>query len=284
MGSAYRSSSGADRVRGWCLAALRSWDEPHELHTIETSAGRTHVVSAGSGVPVCVYLPGTNFNAATSKPVLEALAARCTVYAADLPGQPGLSSPARPHDELTGYARWVRELIAWVRSRHGSERLVLIGHSRGAAVALSADPDTVDGLVLLSPAGLVDVRPSLAMLRATVPWLVRHNELESRRLLAYMSGPGQVPMDEQVEWMSLVARACRTTGAPGALPNADLVRWRGRGVVVAVGDHDVFFASQKLAMACRAELGVDLVVVRGAGHLLVDEEPGRVAELVIGSR
>jgi pimeloyl-ACP methyl ester carboxylesterase len=53
--------------------------------------------------------------------------------------------------------------------------------------------------------------------------------------------------------------------------------------VVAVGDHDVFFASQKLAMACRAELGVDLVVVRGAGHLLVDEEPGRVAELVTGS-
>jgi pimeloyl-ACP methyl ester carboxylesterase len=202
------------------------------------------------------------------------------VYVADLPGQPGLSKQTRPDDELSGYAGWVTELIHWVRRRHAHERIVLVGHSRGAAVALSASPEDVDGLVLFSPAGLSEVRPSLEMLRATVPWLVRRNDAGSRRLLGYMSGPGHEATRDLVEWMTLVARACRTTGAPGPLPGAELVRWRGHNMRVAVGAHDVFFPAAKLRESCRVELAVDPVVVPGAGHLLVDEEPELVADLV----
>ena len=83
---------------------------------------------------------------------------------------------------------------------------MLAGHSRGAAVALSAEPDSVEGLVLLAPAGLTEVRPSIEMLRSTLPWLVRRNNAGARRLLEYMSGPAHTPEDDLVEWMTLVAR------------------------------------------------------------------------------
>lgn len=282
MTSAYRSRAGAEHVHDWCRAALARWVVPHQTHVVDTSLGMTHVVSLGAGDHVCVYLPGTNFNAASSTAVLGALAGKFRVYAADLPGQPGLSAADRPADEHSGYAGWVMELIDWVAGGDGGARILLAGHSRGAAVALSANADTVHGLALFSPAGLISVRPTLTMLRSTMPWLVRRGTADARRLLDYMSGPGRAPADDLVEWMTIVARACRTTGAPGPLPDSDLVRWKGHNVRVAVGDHDVFFPIAKLHEACRAKLGLEPLVVPNAGHLLVDEEPDLSADMVAG--
>ena len=199
MASAYRGDRHAEQVREWCRAALARWTEPHESHDVDTSLGPTHVVSLGHGDGVCIYLPG----------------------------QPGLSCPVRPKDEVPAYASWLAELVSWVRSRRDQGPLVIAGHSRGAAVALSADPDAVDGLALLSPAGLVG-----------------------------------------------------TTGAPGAYPERVVARWKGRNLRVVVGEHDAFFPAARLREASRSRLGKDPVVLRGAGHLLVDEEPERVTELV----
>ena len=280
MASLYRSPVGAAQVRDWCFAGLASWKIPHAIHEVETSRGQTHVLSAGTGDAICIYLPGTNFNAASSTVVLSALASRCRVYAADLPGQPGLSTAKRPDPEVPGYAAWVSDLVAWVRRRHEGGRIVLAGHSRGTAVALSAAPDRVDGLALLAPAGLTAVRPTFEMLGSTLPWLVRRNNAGARRLLEYMSGPAHPPVSDLVEWMTLVARACRTTGAPGPLPDDILASWTGRDVRVAVGEHDVFFPVTKLREPCRTKLGVEPVVIPGAGHLLGDEEPVLVADLI----
>ena len=282
MASVYRSRAGAEQVQDWCRAALARWVAPHRAHVVDTSLGMTHVVSLGTGNHVCLYLPGTNFNAASSTTVLGALAAGFRVYAADLPGQPGLSAASRPADVHADYAAWVTELVDWVTRRVDRSPILLAGHSRGAAVALSTDPGTVRGLALFSPAGLTAVRPTLAMLRSTVPWLVRRNSVDARRLLDYMSGPGRTPAADLVEWMTLVARTCRATGAPDPLPDADLVRWKGRNVRVVVGEHDVFFPVAKLHEACRAKLDLEPFVVPRAGHLLVDEEPGLAAGTVAG--
>ena len=124
------------------------------------------------------------------------------------------------------------------------------------------------------------MRPTLTMLRATLPWLVKRNNVDSRRLLAYMSGPGRAPSADLVGWMTIVARACRTTGAPGPLPDVALLRWKGRNVRVAVGDSDVFFPIAKLHKACLAKLDLEPLVVASAGHLLVEEEPELTADLV----
>jgi len=280
MTSAYRSPAGAEHVQGWCRAVLARWAVPHRTHSVDTSLGMTHVVSLGAGNHLCVYLPGTNFNASSSTAVLGALAGKFRVYAADLPGQPGLSAANRPDDEHSGYAGWVTDLIDWVTRRNSPAQILLAGHSRGAAVALSANPDTVQGLALFSPGGLIAVRPTLTMLRSTLPWLVRRNDVDSRRLLAYMSGPGRAPSADLVGWMTIVARACRTTGAPGPLPDVALLRWKGRNVRVAVGDHDVFFPIAKLHKACLAKLDLEPLVVASAGHLLVEEEPELTADLV----
>jgi pimeloyl-ACP methyl ester carboxylesterase len=281
MAGLYRSPAAHERIRAWCTERLEAWPVAHTRTTVGTSLGETAVVSAGTGgSALCVYLPGTNFNAATSTALLGALAQRCRVVAVDLPGQPGLSSERRPRDEVGAYAQWVAELLRSCRTEHPQARIVLAAHSRGAAVALTAPPEELAGLALLSPAGILAVRPSLAMLRATIPWLLRPGEGTAGVLAGYMSGPGHRPSAELVEWLDLVARCTRTTGAPGALPPETLARWHARPVRVAVGENDVFFPARRLAATARAALGAQPTVVRGAGHLLVDEEPEIAADLV----
>ena len=49
---------------------------------------------------------------------------------------------------------------------------------------------------------------------------------------------------------------------------------------VAVGELDVFFPVGKLRESCRNKLGQAPLVVSGAGHLLVDEEPALVSDLI----
>jgi pimeloyl-ACP methyl ester carboxylesterase len=283
MASLYRTSAGERRVRDWCLERLAAWPVPHRTSTVATSLGETHLVSAGDGETVCVYLPGTNFNAATSLGLLGHLATLCRVVVADLPGQPGLSSSTRPRPETEGYATWLGEVLARVRADQAGSRLVVVGHSRGAAVALSG-PTEVYGLVLLSPAGLVGVRVGVDVLRTALPWMLRPTPARSTALLRLMSGPASTADPELADWLTLVARDSRTTGAPGPLPEELVTRWRGRPVRVLVGEHDCFFPPDRVARAGSERLGVEVEVLPGLGHLAVEEAPERVAQAVVTPR
>ena len=275
----YRTPAGERRVADWARRRLESWQVPHRTTTVATSLGETHLLRAGEGDTVCVFLPGTNFNAATSLGLLEHLARGCRVVCPDLPGQPGLSGDARPRPDADGWARWLDEVLRWVRRHDPGSRLVLAGHSRGAAVALSG-PTEVDALVLLSPAGLVNVRVSPAVLRAALPWMVRPSPPRSRALLRLMCGPHAVLDEALVEWLTLVARDSHTSGAPGALPDSVVSRWRGRPVRVLSGEVDCFFPAGRIQRAASTRLGTTATTLTGLGHLAVEEDPALVGRLV----
>ena len=135
MADLYRSPAGHEAIRSWCASRLDGRAFPHERRTVPTVLGETSLVTAGDGPATVLYLPGTNFNAASSLLLVDALAGRVRVVVADLPGQPGLSAGRRPPDRLA-YGAWVDELVASL----AADRLVLAGHSLGAAAALTADP------------------------------------------------------------------------------------------------------------------------------------------------
>ena len=215
---------------------------------------------------------GTNFNAATSLSLLNALAATCRVYAADLPGQPGLSAPVRQRAAPELHESWLRQLLRALSLGRGGG-VLLLGHSRGAHVALCADPADVFGLALVNPAGLVKVAVDAGTLRTAVPWVVRPTRERSRALLQLMSAPGFQPAPELVDWMFLVSRRCRTTGAPGPLPRQVTDRWRASAVTVTTGERDRFLPAHRLGAAARERLGCGLAVVPDAGHLSLEEQP-----------
>ena len=194
--SVYRNRGGEVAIRNWCRRRLDRWTAPHERLEIDTDLGRTHLVVAGTGDEGTVlYLPGTNFNAATSLLLAGELAARARVVIADLPGQPGLSSGARPTGpRIAAYGSWAGEVVDEVRRSFGAGPLLLVGHSLGAAVALAAPTAGVAALVLIDPAGLVRVRVSPAVLLSTLGLAAATLGQDLRRAArAHVGGPPPAP-------------------------------------------------------------------------------------------
>ncbi|MGC9669759.1 alpha/beta fold hydrolase [Planosporangium sp. 12N6] len=88
------------------------------------------------------------------------------------------------------------------------------------------------------------------------------------------------PSDAHVEWMTLVARHSRSSGAPSPLPLAMVERWRDVPCAVIVGEQDCFLPTARLRAAFREKLGVGLGVVTDAGHLTTEECPEYLAEVI----
>ncbi|MER7949760.1 alpha/beta hydrolase [Streptomyces sp. NPDC096079] len=241
----------------------------------EANGADTHVVVAGGG-PTVVVVPGTNFNAATVLPLATALVPRYRTVLADVPGQPGLSSGARglAGGRLDWYGTWLSEVVE--RCASGPGPVIVLGHSFGAAIALSSASPRVDGQVLVSPGGLSRLRLTPGVLYASAAWLAAPRPRHSARLLRTMYADGGTPRPELVDWMTLVARHARSSGAPGlaAVPDRPVPR------LVVTGEHDVFLPPRRLEGAVHRRLGVELGVVKGAGHLVIEEEPDLLAGLV----
>lgn len=275
VGSIYRSKTGEELVRQWCLDHLAAWPVPHERRAVTAKGAQTHVVLAGVGATTVVFVPGTNFNAAASLPLATALVATgYRVLLVDVPGQPGLSSGERAASggRLSWYGAWLSEVIEKI----SSEPVAVMGHSFGAAIALSSDSPRIDRLVLVSPAGLTRLRLTPAVLAASTAWFLRPEPTHSARLLRVMLAPGHSPREDLVDWMTLVARHTRSSGAPRAavLPARAVPR------LVVTGEHDVFLPPRRLGPAVRGTLGTELGVVSEAGHLVVEECPAYLSTLL----
>jgi pimeloyl-ACP methyl ester carboxylesterase len=270
----YKSSRGRLAVRRWCSGALARVDFPLTNATVDTSVGRVALVSAGRGGPRVVVVPGTGSNAAVALPWLRALSARWATTVVDLPGQPGLSDAHRP---WRGRLAWYGRVLDEVLTVADLDRVVLVGNSLGAAVALVADSPRIVARALVSPAGLIrlTVDPTLAL--ASALWLLRPTAEHTRCMLRLFVAPGEDPPETEVEWMTLMAASCRTTLAPPPLPAELLARRAGRPCVVGVGEHDRFLPPRRLAPALRRTMDLDLRILPGMGHLTT---PGHLDDVV----
>jgi pimeloyl-ACP methyl ester carboxylesterase len=213
VSSVYKSAGGRLAVRRWCSDALARAEFPLTRASVSTSAGSVALVSAGAGTPQVVVVPGTGFNAAAALPWLRALSARWATTVVDLPGQPGLSDPHRPR---RGRPAWYGRVLEEVLTVADLEQVVLVGNSLGAAVVLAADSPRIAARVLVSPAGItrLAVDPRLAL--ASGRWLLRPTAEHTRRMLRLFVGPGEEPPGTEVEWMTLMAAACRASCWPAA--------------------------------------------------------------------
>ena len=277
MPTVYKNSRGQRDVRQWCSDALARADFTLTSTTLDTSVGRVKLTSAGAGQPQIVMVPGTGFNAAVALPWLKSLSVHWATTVVDLPGQPGLSDPRRPRrGRLAWYGRVLDEVLAAV----DADGVVLVGNSLGAAVALAANSPRITARALVSPAGVLRLRlePKLAMTSAV--WLLRPTVEHTRSMLRLFVVPGEDPPETEVEWMTLVARCCRTTLAPPPLPVELLARRAERPCVIGVGEHDRFLPPHHLVPAARRIMDVDVQVFSGVGHLTTPADLDQVVSMV----
>lgn len=272
--SIYRTPAGSDRIRRWCEEQLGVWPVPHDRRVVRAQGEDTHVVSAGASPVTVVFVAGDRFSTAAYLPLLTALAGRYRLVAADIPGQPGLSSGAADAagGRLTWYGSWLGDVI----EETTAGPVVVFGHSFGGAVTLAADHARIRGKVAVSPGGLCRLRITPRVLLAFLAWLARPRAASSRRLLRILSAPGRAPRAELVEWRTLVARNSRPVSSDDRVPAAA----QSVPVVIASGRHDVFLPPDRLRAGARQRIHVDADIIPAAGHLVTDEHPDLLAALV----
>ncbi|AGZ42790.1 alpha/beta fold hydrolase [Actinoplanes friuliensis] len=277
MPTVYKTPDGQRAVRGWCSETLAQAGFPLTRRTLDTSAGPVELTSAGAGRSRVVLVPGTGFNAAVALPWLRALSVRWPTTVVDLPGQPGLSDPHRPG---RGRTTWYGQVLDEVLAAMDADDVVVVGNSLGAAVALAASSPRIAARALISPAGFVrlSVEPQVAL--ASTAWLLRPTTGSTRRMLRFFVAPGAEPPATEVEWMTLMARCCRTTLAPPPLPPRLLATRAEQPCVVATGEHDRFLPPGRLGPAVRRSMNLSLRVLPGTGHLTTADQLGQVVSVV----
>lgn len=275
--SIYRGGEQEHKVRDWCTNRLDHWALSHRREVVQSRVGPTHVVSAGSGSTTVVVVPGTNVSAVLLEEFAVALAPTFSILLLDIPGQPGLSVGHRPgRDRLAWYGRWLADVLA----QTVPDEAIVVGHSLGGAITLACDSPRIAGRVLVSTAGLAPTKVSIGVVRATMPWLLGATPARSTALLRHFLAPGRTPPPHLVEWYTLIARACRTSLAPPALPSELLAQRTTTPRLVVTGQHDAFFPPERLRGPAGRRLDTGLTVIPDAGHLVTDEQPQALASLV----
>ncbi|MEU5683145.1 alpha/beta hydrolase [Streptomyces venezuelae] len=244
-----------------------------------TAAPAVHVEEAGSSGPLLLCLHGIGSSSAAFAPQLAELSRHLRVLAWDAPGYARSPDPDGPLD-LDGFADATAEVI---RSRGASAHV--LGVSWGGVIALrlaARHPGLVDSLIVADsgPGSGTDPAKADAMRR-------RAAELAEAgpRAFAERRGPRLVSPDAPPE---LVARVVDTMAASVRLPGyayaaesmaaADLreeIPAITAPALVLCGDQDRVTgveASQVLAGALHKTA---YVIVKDAGHLANQEQPGR---------
>lgn len=275
------------------------WDWPHREHSRFVEAGgsgiRWHVQVMGSG-PVLFLLHGTGASTHSFRALMPLLARSFTVVAPDLPGHAFSRMPDRFEPTLRNTAAALEELLSALDVRPE----LAVGHSAGAAlhiqmaldgalpagrlVALAGAlvPFRGAGTALFSPAARMLARSSIA------PRLIAFRARDTRNVERVVQGTGSHLDARGVDfYRRLASNPGHIGGVLRMLAVWDLEPLFGAlprlvpELVLVAGDQD---RAVPLAQAYTVAAAVPrsrVEVLRGAGHLLHEEQPAAAARIIL---
>jgi pyruvate dehydrogenase E2 component (dihydrolipoamide acetyltransferase) len=237
----------------------------------------------GAGSKTIVLLHGFGACSEIWRDVTASLAEEARVLAYDLPGH-GHSLDC---EGMGGAKPAARAILADLAARQLG-KVHLVGHSMGGAVATLmalADPGRVASLTLLAPGGF-SPEINAALLRRYARATGRK---QIRACLAAMSGPDSVPPDQAVDALCRMRKRPRQLQAlvdmaatmtkddrQGVIPRAQLDTLDMPVMVVWGAEDPLLPVEQTQDLPPHFHLHH----VLDAGHMLVEEAPDLVAEIV----
>lgn len=250
----------------------------------QKAAGISYL-EAGVGQPV-LFLHGIGGGAESFRAQLAVASDTCTLRALDLPGY-GDSDPTTPMT-FKGLSARISEFLDALDTDHAH----LVGHSIGGMIALDhaiRRPDQVATLGLIgttSAFGGKDDSFKTAFLKARMEPLERGLSMAemAREAAPLLVGPEAKPevAGEVADVMAQVPEAtwrsileCLVTFNR----RADLAKVTQPCLLVA-GEHDANAPARTMEKMALALPNAEYQIIRGAGHMINQEQPGRVNALL----
>lgn len=255
-----------------------------ERKSVETDAGRIVYYDSGAGVPV-VLLPSLGRPASDFNELAAALnGAGYRTIGIDFPGIDGSSGKgltAKP--SLSDYARDV-SLVVEAIGLGEADRVHLIGHAFGNRVARAFATDYGErtaSVTLLAAGGYIEIPKELkrSILFCSLQFLP-DSFREKKLRLAFFAPGSEIPEYWLDGWYF-------RAGVPQsrAALNTPLAEWWAGGsapILLLQADSDVL-APPANAEKMKEEFGdrVTVVMIPGAGHAMLPEQPEAIGEAVI---
>lgn len=168
MKSIYKSAGAKQKILALYDRQIRELHIPYEDVYVETSFGRTHVISCGNKErPPLLVFHGGNATTAYNLKYCDFLLPHFHIYAVDTIGHPGKSAETSLPPFGQAYGRWAKEVIAEL----GYGKLACFGGSFGAGILVKlmcAAPDMVSKSVLLVPSAIQNA-PSVKSMKMMFP-------------------------------------------------------------------------------------------------------------------
>lgn len=267
--SVYKSESGKKAVREAVQERYSQCPVPAESLWLDTEDfGPTHVLTAGDpAAPPLVLLHGSVSNSASWFGYLSSWSKVFRIYAADIPGQPGLSGEERPGVSDGASVRWLEELV----EKLGLDRFHLCGQSLGGCIALQyavRHTDRLNSLVLISPSGLYP--PRAGFLIRILPYIFL-GDWGARKINRIVSG--KVTVDSRYEELSLLT-ARHFIPLMEKLPvlNDEELEGIRCPLLYIAGAEDVLLDTARSANRLRAILpNSEIHILENVGHVVLDQ-------------
>ncbi len=252
---------------------------------IETSYGKTHLISAGAeGAAPVLILHGSASNAAGCWPLINGLSAKYRVYAPDIPRQLGKTEPFQLSTKTADYGKWLEEILDQLEV----DQIRVVGFSFGGWIACKLGtyiPKRIEKIVLLSPIGLAPFRIQYWM-RAPVLFfsmLVLRKETSIGKFATLIAGPtaSKKLIEELVVSAKVFLENIHMQAIPYRIKKEDL-KELSAPMMLLVGRHDTFCAPAEIVRRVRDfSPTAQTEIIEDAGHVIYFEKPEYINARII---
>jgi len=246
-------------------ALLARWPVPCATLDVASRYGATFVIASGNeSAPPLVLIHGAGSNSAMWAGDVGGYSRYYRVYAVDLLGEPGKSSPVRLDWNGPAYAEWLGDVLDAVKV----ERAILIGLSQGGWTALkfaTSQPDRVDKLVLLTPGGITPDRISFALRAIPLSFMGRWG---IERINRMVFGPQPIPAEVNEVTTLIMTHFNPRIGMLPIFSDEELQRLT-MPTLLLIGQEDALRDARKVAERMQ-KLAPELtaMIIPQAGHVL----------------
>lgn len=263
----FKSENSRKRQEEWYQRFLEKTDLDAEFENVSTYFGESHVLVAGNpDNPPLICLHAMLTGSAHLLSEIRYLSDHFQLIIPDLPGLSVKGIPERLSFKDNSHSRWLSEILDAVELN----KVSLFGVSVGGYMVrefATVNPDRVDKLVLLVPAGIVQAPVIKGLLKMAIP-MIKYRFNSSEENLKNLMDPMLTTWDD--DWAHFLADSMSDFITPKSIPSVatdEELQKLKMPVLAIAAENDLSFPGVPLVERVQEHIpNVETELLEGARH------------------